>query len=81
MSNMLENQVKALVARHFGISPSKVRLDDSFLADLRGDALDLIELGYQLEAAFDVCLSSSQRDSLPTVRSIVDFLRTCGSPV
>ena len=34
MSNMLENQVKALVARHFGISPSKVRLDDSFLADL-----------------------------------------------
>ena len=76
MSNMLENQVKALVARHFGISPSKVRLDDSFLADLGGDALDLIELGYQLKAAFDVCLSPSQRDSLPTVRSIVDFLRT-----
>lgn len=34
MSNMLENQVKVIVARHFGISPSKVRLDDSFLADL-----------------------------------------------
>ncbi len=79
MSNVLENQVKALVARHFGISPSKVRLDDSFLADLGGDALDLIELGYQLQAAFDVCLSPSQRDSLPTVRSIVDFLRTRGS--
>ena len=76
MSNMLENQVKALVAQHFGISPSKVRLDDSFLADLGGDALDLIELGYQLEAAFDVCLSPSQRDFLPTVRSVVDFLRT-----
>ena len=76
MSNVLENQVKALVARHFGISPSKVRMDDSFFADLGGDALDLIELGYQLEAAFDVCLSPSQRDSLRTVRSIVDFLRT-----
>lgn len=76
MSNMLESQVKALVARHFGISPSKVRLDDSFLADLGGDALDLIELGYQLQAAFDVCLSPSQRDSLSTVRSIVDFFRT-----
>ena len=76
MSNTLENQVKALVARHFGISPSKVRLDDSFIGDIGGDALDLIELGYQLEATFDVCLSPSQRDSLPTVRSIVDFLRT-----
>ena len=81
MSNMLENQVKALVARHFGISPSKVRLDDSFLADLGGDALDLIELGYQLEAAFNVRLPPSRRDTLPTVRSVVDFLRTCGSPV
>ena len=78
---MLENQVKALVARHFGISPSKVRMDDSFIGDIGGDALDLIELGYQLEAAFDVCLSPSQRDSLPTVRSVIDFLRTCGSPV
>lgn len=58
MSNMLENQVKALVARHFGISPSKVRLDDSFLADLGGDALDLVELGYQLEAVFDISIPS-----------------------
>ena len=72
---MLENQVKALVARHFGISPSKVRLDDSFFADLGGDALDLIELDYQLEAAFDVRLPPSQRDSRPTVRSVIDFLR------
>ena len=48
MNNMLENQVKALVARHFGISPSKVRLDAAFVGDLGGDPLDLIELGYQL---------------------------------
>ena len=75
MSNRLENQVKALVARHFGISPSKVRLDDSFLADLGGDALDLIELGYQLEAAFNVRLSPSERDTLTTPRAVVDFFR------
>ena len=73
---MLENQVKALVARHFGISPSKVHLDAAFVGDLGGDALDLIELGYQLEAAFNVRLSPSQRDTLPTVRSVIDFLRS-----
>ena len=76
MSNILENQVKALVARHFGISPSKVHLDAAFVGDLGGEALDLIELGYQLEAAFDVRLPPSQRDSLPTVRSVIAFLRT-----
>ena len=75
MSNKLENQVKAVVAHHFNLPPSKVCLDAAFVGDLGGDALDLIELGYRLEAAFDVCLSPSQRDSLPTVRTVVDFLR------
>ena len=77
MSNMLENQVKALVAQHFGISPSKVRMDDAFVGDLGGDALDTIELTYAFEAAFDVVIPPSRRDSLATVRSVVGFLRTC----
>ena len=79
MNNMLENQVKAVIARYFNLPPSKVRLDAAFVGDLGDDPLDLIELGYQLEAAFNVRLSPSQRDSLPTVRSVVDFLRTCNT--
>ena len=75
MSNTLETRVKAVIARHFNLPPSKVCLDAAFVGDLGGDPLDLIELGYQLEAAFNVRLSPSQRDSLPTVRSVVDFLR------
>ena len=76
MSNTLETRVKAVIARYFKLPPSKVRLDAAFVGDLGGDPLDLIELGYQLEAAFNVRLSPSQRDSLPTVRSVIDFLRT-----
>ena len=76
MRESIESRVKAVVARHFNLPPSKVRLDATFVGDLGGDALDLIELGYQLEAAFNVRLSPSQRDSLPTVRTVVDFLRT-----
>ena len=76
MRESIESRVKAVVARHFNLPPSKVRLDASFVGDLGGDALDMIELGCQLEAAFNVRLSPSQRDSLPTIRSVVDFLRT-----
>ena len=76
MRESIESRVKAVVARHFNLPPSKVRLDASFVGDLGGDALDMIELGDQLEAAFNVRLSPSQRDSLPTIRSVVDFLRT-----
>ena len=76
MSDSIESSVKALVARHFNLPPSKVGLDAAFVDDLGGDPLDLIELGYQLEAAFNVRLPPSQRDSLSTVRSVIDFLRT-----
>ena len=76
MRESIESRVKTVVARHFNLPPSKVRLDASFVGDLGGDALDMIELGDQLEAEFNVLLSPSQRDSLPTIRSVVDFLRT-----
>ena len=80
MSNMLENQVKALVARHFGISPSKVRMDDSFICELGGDALDLVELGWEIEAAFDVALTPGVRDSLVSCRAVVEWLKEYGTP-
>ena len=78
MRESIESRVKAVVARHFNLPPSRLRLDASCIDDLGGDPLDLIELGYQLETAFNVRLSPSQRDSLPTIRSVVDFLRTRG---
>ena len=58
MSNVLENQVKAVVARHFNLPPSKVRLDAAFVGDLGGDALGLIERGYQHDPAFDITIPS-----------------------
>ena len=76
MSDSIESSVKALVARHFNLPPSKVHLDAAFVDDLGGDPLDLIELGYQLEAAFNVRLSPSERDTLTTPRAVVDFFRT-----
>ena len=75
MSDSVESSVKAVVARHFNLPPAKVHLDAAFVDDLGGDPLDLIELGYQLEAAFNVRLSPSERDTLTTPRAVVDFFR------
>ena len=76
MKGSIETRVKAVVARHFNLPPSKVRLDAAFVDDLGGDPLDLIELGYQLEAAFDISIPLAVRDSLVTTRDIVNFLRS-----
>ena len=77
MRESIESRVKAVVARHFNLPPSRLRLDESFIDDLGGDPLDLIELGCQLEATFNIRLSPSQRDSLPTIRSVVKYLSSC----
>ena len=78
MKGSIETRVKAVIARYFNLPPSKVNLDAAFVGDLGGDPLDLIELGYQLETAFNVRLSPSQRDALTTPRAVVDFFRTRG---
>ncbi len=78
MKESIETRVKAVVARHFNLPPSKVRLDDSFLADLGGDALDLIELGAEIESAFNLHLSIPDRGSLVTSRAVVNFLHSHG---
>lgn len=79
MRDSIERRVKALVARHFNLPPSKVRMDDSFICELGGDALDMVELGWEIEAAFDVALTPGVRDSLVNCRAVVEWLKECGT--
>ena len=78
MKGSIETRVKAVIARYFNLPPSKVGLDAAFVDDLGGDALDLIELGAEIESAFNLHLSIPDRDSLTTVRSVADWLRRHG---
>ena len=81
MKGSIETRVKAVIARYFKLPPSKVGLDAAFVADLGGDALDLIELGAEIEYAFNLHLSIPDRDSLVTSRAVVNFLLGRGLPV
>ena len=65
MKESIETRVKALVSRHFNLPPSKVHLDAAFVGDLGGDPLDLIELGYQFEAALAEKVDGWEADSSP----------------
>ena len=80
MKGSIETRVKAVIARHFNLPPSKVRLDDSFVGELGGDALDMVELGWKIEAAFDVALTPGVRDSLVSCRAVVEWLKEYGTP-
>ena len=81
MKESIETRVKAVIARYFKLPPSKVGLDAAFVDDLGGNPLDLIELGAEIESAFNLHLSIPDRDSLVTSRAVVNFLLSHGLPV
>lgn len=76
MLGSIESKVKSVVARHFNIPPSKLRLDAAFIDDLNGDALDTIELAYALESTFDITIPRTDRDSLATTTDVISYLRS-----
>ena len=76
MSDSIESSVKALVARHFNLPPSKVGLDAAFVDDLGGDALDLIELAYAFESVFNISIPYVTHDAFATPRDVISYLRS-----
>ena len=76
MMESIESEVRGIVARHFGVPASKVRLDAAFIDDLGGDALDLIELVCQFEFTFNITIPLADRQSLVTTRDVIKYLNT-----
>ena len=78
MKGSIESRVKAVVADYFHIPRTKLTLDAAFVDDLGADALDVVELLYAFESAFNTSIPLAIRDTLTTPRDVVDYLR-CSS--
>jgi acyl carrier protein len=59
-----------LIAEQFGLG--KVHPDDNLIDDLRGDALDIIELVMRLEEKYNIIISDIESDEIKTVKDAVD---------
>jgi acyl carrier protein len=70
VSNKLEASILKLVAEQFGLS--KVHPKDRLIEDLKGDALDAIELIMRLEEQFNVQISDEKVDTIITVQDAID---------
>ena len=70
MSNKLEASILKLIAEQFGLG--KVHPKDRLIEDLKGDALDAIELVMRLEEQFNVQISDEKVEHLITVQDAID---------
>jgi acyl carrier protein len=70
VSNKLEASILKLIAEQFGLG--KVHPKDRLIEDLKGDALDAIELVMRLEEEFNVRIPDEKVDDIITVQDAID---------
>jgi acyl carrier protein len=70
VSNKLEASILKLIADQFGLA--SVHPKDRIIEDLKGDALDAIELVMSLEENFNIQIPDEKVDTIITVRDAID---------
>lgn len=70
MTKDIEASILKLVAEQFGLG--KVRPQDRLIEDLKGDALDAIELVMRLEEQFNIQIPDEKVDTIITVQDAID---------
>jgi acyl carrier protein len=72
----VENKVRAIIAKHYGISEDDVKNDSSFLTDFNGDSLDIIELVLILEDEYGIDVPEEIAEELDTVQKVYDYINS-----
>jgi len=78
VSNKLEASILKLIAEQFGLS--KVHPKERLIEDLKGDALDAIELIMRLEEEFNVRIPDEEVDNIITVQDAIDCVIKSNHP-
>lgn len=69
-------KVKKIISEHFGIKVDKITGIESFVDDLNGDSLDLIELVMDIEDEFAITIYDDDIEKLLIVQDLIDFVVT-----
>jgi len=70
----VEERVKAVTARVLGVDASKIKMTDSFTADLGAESVQSIELVANYEQEFGIEMDEEAALSVDTVGSAVTFI-------
>ena len=73
MSDIAERVIK-IVIEHMGVYPDKVTPEASFLDDLGGDSLDVVELVMALEDEFGITIPDEDAEKIDTVQDAIRYV-------
>ena len=70
----VEERVKAATAQVLKVAPDKIKMDDSFTADLGAESVQSIELVAMFEEEFGIEMDEDAALSVQTVGEAVEFI-------
>lgn len=72
----IEEQVRRIICEQLGCDPKTVTLKASFVDDLGGDSLDLVEIIMSLEEEFGAEIADEDAEKIMNVEAIIDYIAT-----
>lgn len=72
---MEESKVMEIIAEQLGISASELE-EDTILADLGADSLDLFQIISALEEEFEIEFDSEEAENLKTVGDAIEYIKS-----
>ena len=73
--NIIENDLKTLIAKYLQIDEKDVTNDKSFVNDLGADSLDNLELVMAFEEKFGIEIQDEDLAKFATVQNVLDFIK------
>ncbi|QFI14799.1 acyl carrier protein [Borrelia sp. CA_690] len=69
------SKVRSIISEQLDKKEDEITIDSRFVEDLSADSLDIYELLYLLEEAFDDKIPENEANEFETVGDVVDFIK------
>lgn len=73
---MIEQKVKAIMAKQMGMLIEEVELDDRLVQELGADSLDLLDMVMAIEQQFGIAIHDHEYDSANTVGRVIALVES-----
>jgi acyl carrier protein len=70
----IREKVIGIVSEQLNIPKEDIKLESAFIADLKADSLDLVELVMEFEDEFGVQIPESDQDKIQSVGDAVNYI-------
>lgn len=74
MASSIEEKVIGIVSEQLNIPKEDIKPDSDFVADLKADSLDLVELVMEFEDEFGVQIPESDQEKIKSVGDAIKYI-------